>query len=75
MTTLKESGGTFWRKFAPLFGAGVVGVAAITPILAPQLAALPGVSQQSLPVVVGAALAVIVEARPEVRRVVEPRRA
>lgn len=57
MAPLNITCGTFWRAFAPLFGAGVVGVAAVAPLVARQLAGLPGVAEESLPVLIGAALA------------------
>ena len=51
---------TFWRKFAPLFGVGVVGVAAAAPLIAEQVRSLIGArlaSAPPLPVIVGASLA------------------
>jgi hypothetical protein len=41
MTTALSVRGGFWRRFTPLFGAGLVGVAGIVPVLSQQLANLP----------------------------------
>jgi hypothetical protein len=51
--------GTFWRKFVPLFGAGLVGVAGAVPVITPMLqrlvAAPPrGATLPSLPVLLAA---------------------
>jgi hypothetical protein len=51
--------GTFWKRFAPLFGVGLVGVAAIVPLVARQIQTLGGdnlASAPPLPLIVGAAL-------------------
>lgn len=41
MTIAQPIRGGFWSRFAPLFGAGLVGVAGIVPVLSQQLANLP----------------------------------
>lgn len=41
MTATQSVRGGFWRRFTPLFGAGLVGVAGIVPVLSQQLANLP----------------------------------
>lgn len=60
MTTMSvQQSGSFWRKSAPLFGLGLVGVAAVTPLIIEQVRGLIGtklVSAPPLPVIVGAAL-------------------
>lgn len=60
MTTMPvEQFGSFWRKSAPLLGLGLVGEAAITPLVVEQVRGLIGtkiVSGPPLPVIVGAAL-------------------
>ncbi len=51
--------GAFWRRFVPLFGAGLVGIAAIAPLVARQTSTLLGdnlASAPLLPVLIGAAL-------------------
>ena len=51
--------GSFWQRFAPLFGAGAVGIAAIAPLVARQTSTLIGdklASAPPLPVLIGAAL-------------------
>jgi membrane protease YdiL (CAAX protease family) len=58
MTTTGERG-TFWRRFVPLFAAGLVGVAAGMPAILPVLQQLvasapPGVALPPLPVLVAA---------------------
>ncbi len=41
MTTIRvEQSGSFWRKFTPLFGAGLVGIAAAAPLIAGQIRGL-----------------------------------
>jgi hypothetical protein len=61
MTTIRvEQSGSFWRKFTPLFGAGLVGIAAAAPLIAGQIRGLIDdklASAPPLPVIVGAALA------------------
>ncbi len=61
MTTIRvEQSGSFWRKFTPLFGAGLVGIAAAAPLIAGQIRGLIDdklASAPPLPVIVGAAQA------------------
>ncbi len=61
MTTMRvEQSGSFWRKFTPLFGAGLIGVVASAPLIAGQVRGLIGdklASAPPLPVIVGAVLA------------------
>ncbi len=58
-TIITKQRGTFWRRFVPLFGAGLVGVAAGMPVILPVLQQLvasapPGVALLPLPVLVAA---------------------
>jgi membrane protease YdiL (CAAX protease family) len=41
MTAAQSVRGGFWRRFTPLFGIGLVGVAGIVPVLSQQLTNLP----------------------------------
>ena len=60
MTTMNvKQPRAFWKRFAPLFGAGVVGIAAIAPLVARQTSTLIEdtlASAPPLPVLIGAAL-------------------
>ena len=54
-TIITKQRGTFWRRFVPLFGAGLVGVAAGMTVILPVLQQLvasapPGVVLPPLPV-------------------------
>ncbi len=72
---------TFWRRFVPLFGAGLIGVAAGMPMIVPLLQQLstsapPGVTLPSLPVLVAAQvgqLAVLVGGSVAVGAALAPR--